>query len=36
MDGRISATEMQRGRASEMDRRKNAKKHGNASEIDQM
>ena len=33
---RPSATEMERGRASEMDRRKSAKKHGNATEINQM
>ena len=33
---RPSATETERGRASETDRRKSAKKHGNATEIDQM
>ena len=33
---RPSATEMDRGCASEMDGRKSAKKNGNATEIDQM
>ena len=33
---RPSATEMERGRASEMDRQKSIKKNGNATEIDQM
>ena len=33
---RPCATETERGRASETDRRKSAKKHGNATELDQM
>ena len=31
-----SVTEMERGDVYEMDRRKSAKKHGNATEIDEM